>query len=101
MRLSQCQGSAAAGERTAGDHHPRHTCRFGPRQHRLAVGCKGVVGQIGADVDQIHHVGAARFRARCSRAKWTATPTGTRPPKTYKGSTSQTVQGKGGGWRCR
>ena len=38
----------------AGDDHPRHAGIARALQHRVAVVVEAVVGEVGADVDELH-----------------------------------------------
>ncbi|MCY1465085.1 hypothetical protein D9M71_831880 [compost metagenome] len=44
----------------AGDHHLHHPRLARTRQHGVAVAIKGIVGEVGADIDQLHGAAAGR-----------------------------------------
>ena len=54
MRLRQPQGQRRMLAAGAGDHHPRHPGLAGAGQDRVAVAVEAFVGEVGADVDQVH-----------------------------------------------
>jgi len=38
----------------AGQHHLHHAGLAGAGQHGIAVAVEGIVGEVGADIDQLH-----------------------------------------------
>ena len=54
MGTCELAGGTAAARTGAGHHDPGHAVAARAFEHRVEVGAKRFVGQVGADVDQLH-----------------------------------------------
>lgn len=54
MLLRQLQGQRRMLAAGTGDHQLRHTGIARTLQHGIAVAVEGIMGEVGADIDQLH-----------------------------------------------
>lgn len=57
MLLRQLQGQRRMLAAGTGDHQLRHTGIARTLQHGVAIAVEGVMGEVGADIDQLHGAG--------------------------------------------
>ncbi|KAG1545715.1 hypothetical protein G6F50_013720 [Rhizopus delemar] len=69
MLLRQLQGQRRVLAAGAGDHHLHHAGLARAVQHGVTGAVEGVVGQVGADIDQVHGHRGRKVPAHCTCAR--------------------------------